>query len=144
MGPMWNPDALPIWVPYGTHTGMLTGNIVRHLVPGSLYTKALCIERPCYYLFGLMLFMVKRKFKIIFKMVWHIQCRCSGWFGVVWFEAMAYCLNLNLSSTTNTSSEYYIKCAARANDGFKKQNKNRKQFLFTSFRILLFFWGFFS
>ena len=32
-------------------------------------------------------------------------------------------LNLNLPSTPNTSSEYYIECTARANDGFKNINK---------------------
>ena len=39
----------------------------------------------------------------------------------------------------NTSSEYYMEYAAVTNEGFKKE-LNQKQFLFTSFRILLFFW----
>ena len=39
-----------------------------------------------------MRFMVIRKFKMSFKKVWHMVCRCSGgWIGVVLFclEAMA-------------------------------------------------------
>ena len=44
----------------------------------------------------------------------------------------------NLPSTPNTSSEYYMERAACAKDGLKK--KNQKQILFTSFRVLLFFW----
>ena len=30
-------------------------------------------------------------------------------------------LNLNLPGTPNTSSEYYMECAACANDGFEKK-----------------------
>ena len=42
-------------------------------------------------------------------------------------------MNLNLPGTPNTSSEYYMECAACANDGFEKKKQNQKQFLFTSF-----------
>ena len=57
----------------------------------------------------------------------------------IFFFTLFTCLNLPLPSTPNTSSEYYMECAARTNDGFKKEIKS-KQFLLTSFRILLFFW----
>ena len=48
-------------------------------------------------------------------------------------------LNLNLPGTPNTSSEYYMECAACANDGFeKKRNKIKNNFYSQVFRILLF------
>ena len=45
---------------------------------------------------------------------------------------------LNLPGTPNTSSEYYMECAARANDGFEKRNKIKNNFCSQVFRILLF------
>ena len=47
-------------------------------------------------------------------------------------------VNLNLPGTPNTSSEYYMECAACANDGFEIRNKIKNNFYSQVFRILLF------